>query len=69
MLFRLAWFPGVSAPAARGIPQEVVEPLLAEIKTSGKLRLFDLAELNPKYDIDQRSAKVAARLVHLLISD
>ena len=67
--FPASQVPGVSAPAARGIPLEVVEPLLAEIKASGKLRLFDLAELNPQYDIDQRSAKVAARLVHLLTSD
>ena len=67
--FPAAQVPGVSAPAARGIPLEVVEPLLEEIKNSGKLRLFDLAELNPEYDIDQRSAKVAARLVHLLTSD
>ena len=31
-----------------------------------KLRLVDLAELNPDYDIDNRTAKVAARLIHLL---
>ena len=67
--FPASQVPGVSAPAARGIPLEVVEPLLEEIKNSGKLRLFDLAELNPEYDIDQRSARVAARLVHLLTSD
>lgn len=66
--FPAAQVPGVSAPAARGIPMEVVEPLLDEIKSSGKLRLFDLAELNPDYDIDQRSAKVAARLVHHVVS-
>jgi formiminoglutamase len=58
--------PGVSAPAARGISLEVVEPLLEVIKTSGKLRLFDVAELNPNYDIDNRSAKVAARIIDLM---
>jgi formiminoglutamase len=32
----------------------------------GKLRLADLAEYNPTLDQDNRSARVAARLVHLL---
>jgi formiminoglutamase len=58
--------PGVSAPAARGVRLELLEPLLERLKVSGKLRLADLAELNPEYDIDNRTAKVAARLIHLL---
>jgi formiminoglutamase len=55
--------PGVSAPAARGVSLEVIEPLVDVICASGKLALFDIAELNPSLDIDQRSARVAARLV------
>ncbi|KRB84910.1 formimidoylglutamase [Noviherbaspirillum sp. Root189] len=55
--------PGVSAPAARGVPLEVVEPVLDQIAASGKLRLADVAEFNPGYDIDQRTARVAARLL------
>ncbi len=60
--------PGVSAPAARGIPQEVLEWLLATIKqiSGERLKLADIAEYNPKYDIDGRTARVAARLCHLL---
>ncbi|MCX7127466.1 formimidoylglutamase [Aeromonas sp.] len=58
--------PGVSAPAARGVDLAVIEPLIAHIRASGKLRLADLAELNPTLDQDNRSARVAARLVHLL---
>ncbi|UQY35844.1 formimidoylglutamase [Pseudomonas fulva] len=58
--------PGVSAPAARGVRLELLEPLLERLKASGKLRLADLAEINPEYDIDNRTAKVAARLIHLL---
>ncbi len=58
--------PGVSAPAARGVSLALFEPLLEMIRDSGKLRLADMAELNPDYDIDNRTAKVAARLVHLL---
>jgi len=55
--------PGVSAPAARGVPLEVVEALADHVAASGKMRLADIAELNPDFDIDHRSARVAARLV------
>ncbi|WP_323918641.1 formimidoylglutamase [Aeromonas veronii] len=61
-----AVMPGVSAPAARGVELAVIEPLIAYIRASGKLRLADLAEYNPTLDQDNRSARVAARLVHLL---
>jgi len=59
--------PGVSAPAARGVPLEVIEPIIDTVCASGKLRLADLAELNPEKDIDQRTARVAARLVARII--
>lgn len=55
--------PGVSAPAPRGIALEVVEPIIDMVAASGKLRLADIAELNPSHDIDQRTARVAARLL------
>ncbi|WP_413042963.1 formimidoylglutamase [Pseudomonas sp. YJ42] len=58
--------PGVSAPAARGVSLALLEPLLERIRDSGKLRLADLAELNPEHDIDNRTARLAARLIHLL---
>lgn len=60
--------PGVSAPAARGLSYETVESLLQPIfqatdnQGKAKLRLADLAEYNPKFDIDQQTAKLAARL-------
>ncbi|HZW21932.1 formimidoylglutamase [Noviherbaspirillum sp.] len=55
--------PGVSAPAARGVPLDVIEPIVDAAAASGKLRLADVAELNPGRDIDNRTARVAARLV------
>lgn len=55
--------PGVSAPAARGIGLAVVEPLIEAVIASGKLRLADIAEMNPRYDVDRRTAVVAARIV------
>jgi formiminoglutamase len=41
----------------------MIEPVIDLIAGSGKLRLADIAELNPGRDIDQRTARVAARLV------
>ncbi|MEN9360780.1 MAG: hypothetical protein RL095_2315 [Verrucomicrobiota bacterium] len=58
----LSLVPGVSAPAPRGVGLEVLEPLLDLVMGSGKVRLADIAELNPDYDIDGHSARVAARL-------
>ena len=55
--------PGVSAPSPRGVPLEVVEPVIDMVAASGKLRLADFAELNPGFDIDQHTARVAARLL------
>ena len=54
--------PGVSAPAARGVALEVVEALIDLVTASRKLRVADIAEMNPRFDIDQRTARVAARL-------
>ncbi|HBA88888.1 MAG TPA: formimidoylglutamase [Geobacter sp.] len=60
--------PGVSAPAARGISLEVVEHLIGVVRGSAgrMLRVADIAEYNPRFDPDGRTAKVAARLCHLL---
>lgn len=58
-----AMAPGVSAPAARGVGLEILEPLLDAALASGKLRIADVAELSPELDNDERTARVAARLV------
>jgi formiminoglutamase len=55
--------PGVSAPAARGVGLDVVEALVDHVAACGKLKLSDIAELNPRLDIDERTAAVGARLV------
>ncbi|MDC7829524.1 MULTISPECIES: formimidoylglutamase [Pseudomonas] len=61
--------PGVSAPAAHGVGIALLEPLIRRLKASGKLRLADVAELNPALDQDSRTARVAARLIHTLALD
>ncbi len=59
--------PGVSAPAAYGVPLPVIAALCRQVAASGKLFHCDVAELNPAFDIDSRTAKVAARLVDTLL--
>ena len=60
--------PGVSAPAGRGVPLPELEELLTFIRsaTQNRLRVADIAEYNPRYDIDKQTARVASRLCHLL---
>lgn len=60
--------PGVSSPAPLGVPLSVVEAITQHVKGSGKLRLADMAEMNPNYDIDQHTARVAARLAWTLMA-
>lgn len=55
--------PGVSAPAAFGVPPAVILRVLRVVAASGKLGLFEVAELNPRFDIDARTARIAARCV------
>ena len=59
--------PGVSAPAARGVGLDVIEPIVEAAARSGKLKIADVAELCPRLDIDDRTARVAARLIWRIV--
>ncbi len=59
--------PGVSAPAAFGIELGFVERMVKTIMASGKVKMADIAEINPTIDIDSRSCKVAARLLATIV--
>ena len=59
--------PGVSAPAAYGIELSFVERAVKRIMASGKVKIADIAEINPTFDVDGRSCKVAARLLATII--
>lgn len=55
--------PGVSAPAYSGLfPDPFFFSILKSILASGKVISIDIAELNPTYDQDQRTAKLVAAL-------
>ena len=55
--------PGVSAPAAYGVPLPLVAAAVRAAAGSGKLALLDVVELNPSLDVDGRTARAAARLI------
>ncbi|MDB5306427.1 MAG: formimidoylglutamase [Gemmataceae bacterium] len=61
-----AVMPAVSAPAARGVPLDVVEAVVAAVQRTGKVAAVDIVELNPAYDVDDQGARVAARLAWLV---
>ncbi|MEU7631121.1 formimidoylglutamase [Nocardia sp. NPDC049220] len=60
--------PGVSAPAAFGVPLESIQLVTDLLTASGKLVVCDVAELNPEFDIDNRTARTAARLIHRIVT-
>ena len=60
--------PGVSAPAALGVPLPVVQAVCDAVADSGRLVHLDVAELNPGLDVDGQTARVAARLVHRIVT-
>lgn len=55
--------PGVSAPAAYGVPLPLIAAAVQAAASSGKLALLDVVELNPALDIEGRTARAAARLI------
>lgn len=57
-----ATMPAVSAPAARGVPLDAVEPLVAHTIQTRKVAACDVVEFNPRLDHDGNSARAAARL-------
>lgn len=60
--------PGVSAPAGLGVPLEVITACVQEATRSGRLALADVVELNPTLDVDGRTARTAARLIHTIVT-
>jgi formiminoglutamase len=71
-VFPAAYAPGVSAPAGLGVEPSVVFNLLRYLsvemaRQQKKIVVVDVAEMNPTKDIDQRTAKLAARYVHQMM--
>lgn len=60
----LAYAPGVSAPTVNGLTPFQVKSIIQKVIQSKKLKLFDVVELNPNFDMDNRTAKLAAHFLH-----
>lgn len=67
-VFAQAYAPGVSAPQGLGVSPWHVVPLLQTIAASGKILSFDIVELSPPFDRDEQTAKLAAQLIHSIMS-
>jgi len=64
--------PGVSAPSTVGIEPQFALQLIGIIKAlcqqhNVTWRISDIAEMNPTFDIDHRTARLAARLVDEIV--
>lgn len=65
--FSSAYAPGVSATSPMGFSPDIVLECLEIIIDSKKMISFDIAEMNPSYDRDDQTAKLAASLIHFVI--
>lgn len=59
--------PGVSAPQVLGLMPWQVQTMLRELAQSKKIISYDIAEYCPAFDIDSRTAKLAASLIYQII--
>ena len=62
-VFNSAFAPGVSAPNPLGIRPGEALRIIDTAKACGKIIAADIAEMNPRFDIDQRTARLAAALI------
>jgi formiminoglutamase len=63
-VFSSPFAPGVSASSFNGIaPNAMFKRLLRHIVLSGKVSTVDISEVNPTYDVDNRTSRLAAAFV------
>ena len=68
-VFDTAYAPGVSATTINGLTPYQVKHILQVLKQSNKVKLVDLVEVNPLYDRDSQTAKLAAHLIYEFLKD
>ncbi|HLB42477.1 MAG TPA: formimidoylglutamase [Gammaproteobacteria bacterium] len=66
-VFSAAFAPGVSSIQPLGLNPWDVIPLIRQAASSGKVVSYDIVEHVPRYDIDHRTAKLAATLIYEII--
>ncbi len=67
-VFSSAYAPGVSAPQPFGLHPETVLALVKHIAASGKMMSMDIAEVSPRFDEDNRTAKLAAIVLFAVVN-
>lgn len=63
-VFDAAQAPGVSAPTVMGLDPKKAKRIVRELFKTDKVVCADFAEVNPTYDIDNRTAKLAGALIY-----
>jgi len=63
-----AYAPGVSAPQPFGLHPEIILQLIKIVVRSGKALSFDIAEVSPRFDEDNRTSKLAAIIAFAVIN-
>jgi len=68
--FASSFAPGVSSPAFNGVvPDSIFMSLFETILMLPELRSIDFAEINPLFDIDNRTTKLASDLIFRLVNN
>lgn len=65
---RAADAPGVSAPNPVGMTSEELCEIAAVAGRTARSRLLEITEVNPAHDIDQRTCRLAAIVIHTFLS-
>jgi formiminoglutamase len=66
-VFSPAFAPGVGTIQPLGLYPWHIIPLIRQLAASGKVVCYDIVEHVPRYDIDHRTAKLAASLIYEII--
>lgn len=66
-VFSPAFAPGVSTIQPLGLNPWHIIPLIRQLAASSKVISYDIAEHVPRFDIDHRTAKLAATLIYEII--
>ncbi len=67
-VFNSAYAPGVSSIQPFGLNPEIVLDFLKQIFKSQKVISLDIAEISPRFDSDNRSAKLVAVILYAIIN-
>lgn len=68
-VFDVAYAPGVSATTINGLTPFQVKYILKLLKKSNKVKIFDIVEVNPTFDRDNQTSKLAAHMIYEVLRD